>query len=144
VGGGEMADARSVAILNTNDDIVLLLRALLESEGFHVVTGHIRHIKDGRLDLRAFVEEFDPGVIVYDISPPYEENWRFFQLLATTDAAKGRRFVLTTTNKAILDRLVGETGAHEIVGKPFDLDAVVQAVRRAAGGEGRPVGEVKP
>jgi hypothetical protein len=39
--------------------------------------------------------------------------------------------VLTTTNKRALDALVGRTPAQELVGKPFDLDALVQAVRRA-------------
>jgi hypothetical protein len=34
------------------------------------VTDHVRHTKDGELDLGAFVEEHDPQVIVYDIAPP--------------------------------------------------------------------------
>jgi len=43
------------------------------------------------------------------------------------------RFVLTTTNKPALDQLVGETEAIEIIGKPYDLDQVVAAVRSALG-----------
>ena len=41
------------------------------------------------------------------------------------------RFVLTTTNKAVLERLVSPTPAHELVSKSYDLDALVAAVRRA-------------
>ena len=44
---------------------------------------------------------------------------------------KGRPFVITTTNKPALDKLVGETEALEIIGKPYDLAQVVDAVRAA-------------
>ena len=46
---------------------------------------------------------------------------------------KGRRFVLTTTNKRALDGMVGSTNTIEIIGKPYDLDQVVKAVKKAAG-----------
>jgi hypothetical protein len=39
--------------------------------------------------------------------------------------------VLTTTNKRVLEPLAGPTPAHELVGKPFDLGVLVDAVHRA-------------
>ncbi len=65
-----------------------------------------------------------------DIAPPYEENWNFFQLMKNSQAARGRQFVLTTTNKKILEDLVGKTSTIELVGKPFDLDEIVKAVQK--------------
>jgi DNA-binding NtrC family response regulator len=80
----------------------------------------------------SFLQEHNPSVIVLDIAPPYEENWNFFQLMKDTQAASGRQFVLTTTNKKILEGLVGKTHTIELVGKPFDLDEIVKAVQKVS------------
>lgn len=120
-----------VAIFNSSDDTVDLLRTALDAEGFHTVVGHIGELKKGALDLETFIEHHDPTVIVYDISPPYDQNWTFLRLVRSADAVKARHFVITTTNKPALDRLVGETEAIEIIGKPYDLRQVVASVRHA-------------
>jgi hypothetical protein len=38
---------------------------------------------------------------------------------------------ITTTSKPALDKLVGQTEAIEIIGKPYDFQQVVDAVRSA-------------
>lgn len=122
-----------VAVLNSSDDIIEMLQRTLEHEGITTVSAHIDDVKRGRLDLVEFLLQHDPAVVLYDIPPPYEENWRFLRLVRDMEAARGRTFIVMTTNKAQLDRLVGPTGAHEIVGKPFDIDALVEAVKGALG-----------
>ena len=122
-----------IAIFNSSDDTVELLRTALEHEGFQTVVGHITELKKGELDLLGFIEHHGPSIIVYDISPPYEPNWAFLRLVRSSQAARGRRFVITTTNKSALDGLVGTTEAFEIIGKPYDLGRVLGAVRAAVG-----------
>jgi DNA-binding response OmpR family regulator len=119
-----------VAIINSNEDVVEAIRLILGDAGFVTIGAHLVDFKKGRRDLVAFLLEHDPRVIVLDIAPPYEENWNFFQLMKNSQAARGRQFVLTTTNKKILEDLVGKTSTIELVGKPFDLDEIVKAVQK--------------
>lgn len=120
-----------IAVFNSSDDTVEMLRTALESDGLHTGSGHIGELKKGELDFVAFIEHHRPAVIVYDISLPYDTNWNFLKLVRSSEPAKECRFILTTTNKPALDRLVGENDALEIIGKPYDLDRVIAAVRGA-------------
>jgi CheY-like chemotaxis protein len=120
-----------VAVFNASEEVVGMLRAALEAEGFHTISAHVPDIKRGQEDLLAFLEKHDPPVIIYDISLPYEENWTFLRLIMDLESAKGRQFVVTTTNKRALEELVGPTPTFELVGKPYDLEQIIAAVRQA-------------
>ena|SRR5204863_683853 len=121
-----------VAVFNSNEDTVEMLRLLLEHEGFQTVAGTVPDIKHGRTDLLEFVEQHRPDVIVYDVSPPLEQNWTFLRLVQNAEALKGCGWVITSTNKEALEELVGEAGTFELLGKPEDLKRIVEAVRNAA------------
>ena len=119
-----------IAVINSNEDIVEMIQLMLEETGYLSVGAHVIDFKKERNDFLHFCQEHNPQVILFDIAPPYEENWKFFQLLKNTKVAEGRHFLLTTTNKQALERLVGETEAIEILGKPFDMDEIIAAVRQ--------------
>ena len=122
-----------VAIINTSDDVVEMLRMLIEQAGFVVVSAHVDEIKKGQLDLQNFIEQHDPKVIVYDIAPPYERSWAFIEHLRQRPPLKGRQFVLTTTNVNHVREFIGPAeNVYEIIGKPFDLDEIVKAVKEAS------------
>jgi DNA-binding NarL/FixJ family response regulator len=123
-----------VAVMNSNEDTVEMLRQCLTDHGFtSVVTAHIHDFKTGDEDFKMFVRQHDPEVFIYDISIPYDKNWTFLKLLLDSESMRGRKVVVTTTNKRQLDELVGPTDAFEIVGKPYDLDRIVDAVKSAVG-----------
>ena len=120
-----------VAVVNTSEDISRLLCEVLTSEGFQPVVGYVPDFREARQDLAAFLTEHNPAALIWDIGIPYEQNWAYFQQVAQSAAARGRRFVLTTTNKQALEALVGPTPAHELLGKPYNLDELLAAVHRA-------------
>jgi DNA-binding response OmpR family regulator len=120
-----------VAVVNTNPDLVELLKARIEAAGFVVLVIHIAEIRAG-LDVGSVFAQHDPKVIVYDIVPPYERNWGFLQHLRET-AMDGRHFVLTSPNEHALAKLVGrDERVYEILNDGGDIDSIVQAVREAA------------
>ena len=127
-----------VAVLNTNDDVVELLRLALEQAGFVVVSAQVDKIRRGEQRLADFVGEHDPCVIVYDLVPPYDRSWRFLEHVRESPILSGRRFVITSTNVARAIDIIGDAGhVHEIVGKPFDISQIVKAVQRASDGQDR-------
>jgi CheY-like chemotaxis protein len=119
-----------IAVINSSQDTVDMLREMLQHHGFSaVVSAHVDQIKRGQLDFEQFVREHNPRVFIYDVSIPYVENWRALELLMKTDFMRARRVVVTTTNKRALDTLLGErTDAIEIIGKPYDIEQVAKAV----------------
>jgi CheY-like chemotaxis protein len=125
-----------IAVVNSSEDTVEMLRQCLLNEGFtSIVTGHVHDFKTGADDFPKFLRLHDPAVIVYDISIPYDKNWTFLRLVLDSEAMRGRKVVLTTTNKKRLEELVGSTDAFEIVGKPYDLERILEAVKVALGQE---------
>jgi DNA-binding NarL/FixJ family response regulator len=120
-----------VAVVNTNPDLVELLKARIEEAGFVVLVMHVADIRAG-LDLGAVLAQHDPVVIVYDIVSPFERNWRFFEHLRAT-LFRGRRFVVTTPNASALARMVGrDESIYEILNDGADVDQIVDAVRQAS------------
>jgi DNA-binding NarL/FixJ family response regulator len=123
-----------VAVLNSNDDTVEMLAAMLEFEGMVAVTAHISDLKRGQFDFGAFLKEHNPRVIIYDIPPPYDRSWLFYEHLRSLPSMQGRKFVLTSTNPARVQQTAKTNDPIlEIIGKPYDLKVIVDAVREALG-----------
>jgi hypothetical protein len=121
------------AIINTNPDLVRILRMALERAGFVVFIMYVEDIKLGNADVQAFLRQHDPKVIVYDVAPPYETNWRFLDHLRSASAFEGRQFVLTSMNVRRVREIVGtDETVYEVAGEPDDLEAVVRAVKEAS------------
>jgi DNA-binding NtrC family response regulator len=120
-----------VAILNSNYDVVELLRIALEQAGLVAVSAHIDAIRRADTSILDFVTEHEPDAVIYDLVPPYDRSWLFLVHLREK-ALRGRRVVLTSTNPKRASELAATSeDIYEIVGKPYDIDIIVDAVREA-------------
>jgi DNA-binding NtrC family response regulator len=122
----------TVALINNSEDLLKILQAFLAAEGIPAVIEHLPRFKRGEVSIAQFLTAYDPRVVVWDIPPPYDANWEYFQYVQQLPEAQGRQFVLTTTNLVLLHETAGpEVTAIEAVGKPFDLEDIRQAIRQA-------------
>ena len=125
-GGGAL-----IAVLNTSEEITAVIEDTLEMEGYRTISAFTFEAKRGDFDLEAFLAEHDPAAVVYDIAIPYVENFEFFLKIRNSPVGRARGFVVTTTNKRALEEMVGPVEAIEIIGKPYDLQMLLDAVGRA-------------
>jgi DNA-binding NtrC family response regulator len=127
------------AVINSTPDAIDMLRLALEGAGIAMVSAFTHDIRDGKVDIESFMRQHDPKVVVYDIAPPYANNWLLFQHVANLPVMRDRQFVLTTTNKAHVEKMAAgvKLPIFEIVGLPYDLNQLVDEVRQAT--RARPV-----
>ena len=122
-----------VALINSSPDVVDMIRITMEHAGMVLVSAMTHEVRDGEVDIEAFMRQHDPQVILYDIAPPYEANWLLFQHISAMPSLRDRRFIITTTNERQLQGLAGDQRLYEIVGKPYDLQRLADAVKEALG-----------
>jgi DNA-binding NarL/FixJ family response regulator len=122
-----------VAIVNTNPELIRILRVSLEKAGFVTFAIHIEDIKTGEANIKPLLEEHNPQVVIYDLAPPYDMHWRFLDHLRTATDFKGRRFVLTSVNVGAAQQVVGmDETVYEVIGQDADILEVVRAVKEAS------------
>ena len=123
-----------VAVFNTSPDTVDMLRIVLQREGFVVIGAYTYELRDGKVDVENLIRQHQPEVIVYDVAPPYEENWRELEHMRAMPALRGIKFMITTTNVKHARNVAGEgPELFEIVGKPYDLNLIVEQVKKLIG-----------
>jgi DNA-binding response OmpR family regulator len=127
-----------VALFNASDDTIDMVQKLLTDSGGDqtLIWCHFADLKKGIVNFGKYMERHNPEVVIFDLSPPYDENWKFFKTMRDDRVMEGRGVVLTTTNKNRLDEVLGQDShALEVVGRAKDLqeiDAAIKAETRKA------------
>lgn len=121
-----------IAVFNASEDTVDCVTMFFEAKGYRAI-GETWAARDPLTPeaAEAFIARYHPDVVVFDVSLPYEANWNNFIEFRRHVNDRNVAVVLTTTNKRALTELIGSTNAIEILGKPYDLEQLAAAVRRA-------------
>src|SRR3954454_22674834 len=96
-----------VMVLDNSVDILELLTTDLRCRGRIPITGSVSAIRHGEIDGVQLIEATAPDVIVFDVALPYEVNSQGATPLQA-DPRVRVPFVLTTTNAAAVQRLIGQ------------------------------------
>lgn len=121
---------KTVLVVDDDQDLLSLVALVLEGEGFRVQTA-----VDGRAGLEA-VEREMPDLILLDIRMPGMDGCEFTRHFRARHDYRTPIVVLTASMER--DRWVTDTGAVGWIDKPFDLDTLVQIVRRYTRGQATP------
>jgi two-component system, OmpR family, response regulator len=129
----------TVLLVEDDVDVVRVVRAYLEREGFAVQVE-----SDGESGLRRALAD-PPALVLLDWMLPRLSGLDVLRRLRQTEATP---VILLTARNDELDRVIGlELGADDYVAKPFnprELLARIRAVLRRAGGEGERAKEPPP
>ena len=120
-----------VAVLNNDPDLINILATWFETHGMRVVCASLMDFRRGHEDVAAFLVRHNPTVLLLDISMPYGPNWDYLAALRMIPETSGVPFIVTTSNKAALESVVGKTDAIELIGTAENLARLTDAIRLA-------------
>ena len=137
-----MNDAPTILLIEHEPNLAHLFASTLEDEGFRVET--VVRPDDPIHEVRVR----RPGLLLLDLLPPEEEALELLDALRVDDITRGIPVVVITTMHGLADTALASYNVHEVLTKPFDLDAFIEAARAhvgertLAGGveEPRPIG----
>jgi DNA-binding response OmpR family regulator len=118
-----LVDGKRVLVVDDDTSIRELLHSALVEEGYDVMLA-----VDGR-DALSVMERWIPDVIVLDLMMPLMDGWAFAK------EVRDRYDVPIIAVSAVteLPRHATALGVSDFLTKPFDLDALLPKISRAAG-----------
>src|SRR4051812_13599297 len=120
-----MPDAtRKVLVVDDDEDIVNIVSALLENEGYATVKAI-----NGKDALEKAIAE-KPDLIIADIMMPEMDGWEFCWRVRENQALGETPFVFLTARADVMDQIRGsEIGADDYIIKPFRKQELLKRVK---------------
>jgi CheY-like chemotaxis protein len=118
------SEGRLVLIVEDEESIRNVIADVLEDRGYRVVWA-----SNGAEGLRQ-LELVRPTVMVLDLLMPVMHGWAFMESYIDKTGGEPVPIVVVSVNPA-LPRSFERLGVRSVVGKPFDVDVLVQAVEDA-------------
>lgn len=116
---------KKILIVDDEQDIVESLKFVLEGYNYSCYCAY--NGEDG-LNL---AREIEPDLIILDVMMPRINGYKISRLLKFDKKYQNIPILMITARSQEEDKLIGEeTGANEYITKPFDLDDVLNTVKK--------------
>lgn len=115
-----------VLVVDDDPDILEALSEILEAEGFE-----IRRARNGKEALER-LEPNPPQLILLDLMMPVMDGWEFAQKMKQRPSVAGIPIIVLSADRNVGNK-AAEIGAVGHLAKPFELNDLLEMVRRALG-----------
>lgn len=116
---------KKILIVDDEQDIVESLKFVLENNNY---TCYCAYNGEDGLQL---ARELMPDLIILDVMMPRINGYKISRLLKFDKKYKDIPILMVTARSQEEDKLIGEeTGADEYITKPFELDDVVNTIKK--------------
>lgn len=117
--------SKRILIADDETDIVETLQFMLEVEGFECLTAY-----NGEDALNLAKREI-PDLLILDVMMPKINGYKVCRLLKFDAKYKNIPILMVTARSQEEDKMIGEeTGADEYITKPFEINDVVEKVKK--------------
>ena len=115
---------KKVLVVDDDEDIVQIVSALLEKEGYKTVTA-----ANGREAFEKAASE-KPDLIIADIMMPEMDGWEFCWRVRENENLGETPFIFLTARADVMDQIRGsEIGADDYIIKPFRKQELLKRVQ---------------
>ena len=119
---------KKILIVDDEADIIEILQFVLETNGYECITAF-----DGEEGLK-LAKEANPDLIILDVMMPKINGYKISRLLKYDVKYKNIPILMITARSQDKDKQIGEeTGADEYITKPFQIENVLEKVKKYLG-----------
>ena len=115
--------SNSILIVDDHDDLLLLLRLVLESDGYKVTSAQ------NSWEAVNLLEKIHPKLILLDVMMPNLDGLRLTKIIRSTPEFSAVPILLVTADREITEQQARQIGADGIIHKPYDLDELLKRVQ---------------
>jgi CheY-like chemotaxis protein len=122
---------KHVFAVNSSPDFLLIIRELLEDEGYAVTTCDFEPNVFTRIVMR------QPDALMVDVAAEESAGWELLERLHAERATTGIPLLVTSTSPRLLEQAreqaAGYGSHHSFLTKPMDLDELLGTIRQMIG-----------
>jgi two-component system response regulator VicR len=125
--------ANKIMVVDDEPDVVDLVKLVLESDGFDVVTAY-----SGKEALDRIVQEM-PDLVLLDIMMPQMDGWEVYSRIKAHPKTKDIPVAMLTAKSQSIDKMIGlhVVKVDDYITKPFGRSELLERVKRILKEKGR-------